>query len=166
MRAGQTLAIDSDGLPRWWLLQAASRESRRESDKRAGRKRIATQTHPSAAPPAFYIPGKRECRERIWEWPRLLPRAGPGTGKQALYQRPSMPSNSAHRESAAELHGCSLQLVFELTPQPTFVPESTTAPKLALGPVVFRGAPAVSWQRVSSNPLPTGERLCTATAVD
>jgi hypothetical protein len=47
-----------------------------------------------------------------------------------------------------------------------FVQESKTAPKLALGPVVFGGARAINWQRVSSNPLPTGERLCTAIAVD
>src|ERR1041384_3952321 len=35
----------------------------------------------------------------------------------------------------------------------SFVQESTTAPKLTLGPVVFRGIRAINWQRVSSNPL-------------
>ena len=68
----------------------------------------------------------------------------------------------AQDQSVLELCACLQQAILGST----FVQESTTAPKLALGPVVFRAARAINWERVSSNPLPTGERLCTAIAVD
>src|ERR1700756_3322564 len=72
MRAGRTLATYSGGPPQWWLLRAASRESRRELDKRANRRRISTRFHLPKVPLAFYTLGRRECRARIWESPRFL----------------------------------------------------------------------------------------------
>lgn len=104
MRAGRILATYSGSPPRWWLLRAASREFHRESDKRAGRRRISTRTHQAAVPLASYTADKPECREHIWESPKLLRQASQahatsrhsikGLQRSATRRKTSLSSNS------------------------------------------------------------------------
>ena len=162
MRTGRTLATNSDFPPLWWLLQAASLGFHRESDICAGRKRISTRIRRPTVPHVFYKPGRPECRERIWESSKSLLRVG-----QRMQQVGTLPKAFGAQQLGLGRDGSETLLCSQrATSEPAFVQESTTAPKLAVGPVVFRGAPAIHWQRVSSNPLPTGELLCTAIAVD
>src|SRR5438105_1024832 len=58
------------------LVPGASREYRRESGKRAGKKRISVRTRPQGVPPAFCTAGKPGCREQILEYSRVPPRDG------------------------------------------------------------------------------------------
>src|SRR2546430_5012915 len=61
--AGRTPATCSGFPQRQWPLRGASREYRRESGKRAGKKRISVRTRPQGVPPAFCTAGKPGCRE-------------------------------------------------------------------------------------------------------
>ena len=166
MRAGRSLATYSGFPPRSWLPRAASQEFHRESDKRAGRKHISTRIRPLAVLRAPCTRGKPECQARTWESPEFLLLARP-TNETSRHSTKRLRLSATRRRKSrgrdrfrtnARLRAHNFQSVF--------AQESTTAPKLALGPVVFSGAPPINWQRVSSNPLPTGERLCTAIAVD
>ena len=154
MQAGRTAATCSDFPPKGSLLQAASRESRHESGRRAGRRHILSRTHPPRVLRASCTRGRPECREHTWDSPRFLLGWPINVANRHSIKRLPCPATRRRRQPPHRLR------------KSTFVQENTTAPKLALGPVVLASAPAINWQRVVRIPSLRENLLCIAIAVD